>query len=313
MNYWKDRHTDIPLSEYSVAYTNANYIAAQVCPKVSVMKDSDKYYIYGTENIKYYDTLRAPKTVAKGVDSTVSTSSYFCNPHALKMTIDDKDRENADANVDPEIDAVDILMEMMMINYEKEVATLYQTAANYASATYYTTLTGSDQWNDPGYSSKPLDLIEDAKLVVKRGCLKKANSIIIPDNVAVELAKHPDVIDITKYTNPTLLTNGGLPPVLRGLTVYEASAAYDSKREGQSGFTFTDIWTDSVVVFYNDPAASWKSMTFGKTFSRGDTYVKRIDQATLGNNAQDIEINDPGRDPKIITNTAAYLIQDVLA
>jgi len=105
--HWNELHTDVPLSEFSLAYRNESFIADLVCPPVTVGKDSDKYYIYGTEDIKHIDTLRAPKTASKGIRRSLSTSSYFCNVHALHELVDDKDRKNSDAPIDPDMDAVE--------------------------------------------------------------------------------------------------------------------------------------------------------------------------------------------------------------
>lgn len=308
-------HTDVPLSNYSLAYKNEAFIADLVCPPVQVAKDKDLYYIYGTEDIKKIDTLRAPKTASKGVSRSLSTTTYICNPHGLHELVDDKDRKNADKGLDPELDAVDGIMELMAISKEIEIATLMTTYGNYSSATYYETTTV--KWNDPGYASDPIGEIEDAKGIVFAGCLRPANAIIIPYAVALALAKHPGVTDRLKYTQGTTISAGvpqlasGLAQVL-GVQVFIALSAYDATREGQTGKTLTSIWSDYVVLFYLNPATSWKSMSFCKNFNVGPTYVDKIPQPDLGNNTMKIEVNDPGRDPKMICNTAGYLFIDTL-
>lgn len=312
-------HTDVPLTNYSRAYKNEAFIGDLVCPPVQVAKDKDLYYIYGTEDIKKIDTLRAPKTASKGVSRSLSTTTYICNPHGLHELVDDKDRKNADKGLDPELDAVDGIMELMAISKEIEIATLMTTSSNYASATYYKDLsTDGIQWNDAGGVSDPIGDIEDAKAIVYAGCLRPANSLILPYAVALALAKNPSVTDRIKYTQGTTISAGvpqlasGLAQVL-GVQVFIALSAYDATREGQSGKTLTSIWGDYAVLFYLNPATSWKSMSFCKNFNVGGTYVDRIAQPDLGNNTMKIEVNDPGRDPKMICNSAAYLFIDTLA
>ena len=315
--HWSEIHTDVPLSEFSRAFMNESFVADLVCPPVTVSKDSDKYYIYGTEDIKHIDTLRAAKTPSKGITRTLSTSTYFCNPHALHELVDDKDRQNADAAIDPDMDAVEGAMELMAINKEREVATLFTTEGNYSSATYYETLVGGDQWNDPGGISSPITKINAAKGVVYNGCLKAANAIVIPYDVALALDKHHEVVDRLKYVGQANLSSGvqmladKLSAVF-GLQVFVPVSAYDTTRQGQSGSTFSAIWSDFCIVFYLAPTVGRKSIAFAKNFSRGTTFVNRIPQPDLGNNTEKIEVNDPGRDPKIITNTAAYLFSDTL-
>lgn len=317
MAEWTDLHTDVPLSNFSLAFKNEAFIADLVCPPVTVGKDSDLYYIYGTEDIKLIDTIRADKDASKGISRTLSTTTYKCVGHGLHELVSAKDRDNADPNIDPDLDAVDGLMELMAISKEYEIATLMTTAGNYSSATYYETLSGGDQWDDPGGTSDPIGKIEAAKGVVFDGCLRPANAIIIPYKVALALSTNPSIVDRIKYTQGTTISAGltalmsGLEQVI-GLRVFIGASAYDAKREGQTGKTLTQLWSDYCVVFYLNPSTSWKQMAFCKNFTRGSSYVNRIPQADLGRGVDKIEVNEPGRISKMVGNTSGYLFQDCL-
>jgi len=180
------------------------------------------------------------------------------------------------------------------------------------------TLVGGDQWNDVGGVSDPIGKVADSKKIVYEGCLKGANSMIIPYAVALALDKNPSIVEYLKYVGKANLSSGTQQladklSAVFGLQVFIAMSAYDATRQGQTGHTFTSIWSDNVIVFYLAPTVGRKSMAWAKNFSVGGTYVNRIPQPDLGNNTEKIEVNDPGRDPKIITNTAAYLFIDTLA
>jgi len=317
-SHWSEIHTDVPLSEFSLAFRNESFIADLVCPAVTVAKNSDSYYIYGTEDVKHIDTLRASKTASKGIIRTLSKTTYFCNKHALHEMVDDDDRANADAPIDPDMDAVEGIMELMAINKEREVATLLTATGSYSSASYYETLTGGDQWNDPGGTSSPIGKVSTAKGVVFNGSLKAANAMIIPYDVALVLDKHPEIVDYLKFVGKANLSSGTQQladklSAVFGLQVFVPVSAYDTTRQGQTGHTFSAIWSDYCIVFYLSPTVGRKTMAWCKNFSRGNTFVNRIPQADLGNNTEKIEVNDPGRDPKIVTNTAAYMFIDTLA
>lgn len=318
MAFKGDAHTDVPLSNYAQGFRNPSYIADLVCPRVGVNKETGQYYIYGTEDLKYTDTLLAQKTATKGISRSLSTANFRCNEHGLHEMVDDKDRANADEGVDPDMDAVDGINERMSLALEVEVATLLVTAANYSSASFYKNIAdGGDQWNDPGYTSDPLGLIEDAKGAVFDGCLKTANAIIIPYKVALALARHPAVSERLKYTIAQTISAGidalrtGLEMVI-GLQVFIAASGKDTNREGQSGHTFVQIWGENVVIFHLNPGAGWKDFAFCKNFNRGTKYVSRIPQPDLRNNCEKIEVVDPGRDPIMVGNTGGYLITNTL-
>jgi hypothetical protein len=236
----------------------------------------------------------------------------------LHELVDDEDRDNSDDGVDPDMDAVDGLMERMSLSFEIEVATLMTTSGNYSSATYYETLTGGDQWDDPGYTSDPIGKISTAKGVVLDGCLKPANAMIVPYKVGLALEKHPAITDYLKHTGKASLSPGmgqmadKLGAVF-GLEVFIAASGKDATREGQSGHSFSQIWSDYVVVFHLNKATNWKDYAFCKNFMRGNFYVKRIPEPGKGNNCEKIEVNDPGRDPKMVGNTGGYLFIDSLA
>ena len=316
MKHWNEAHTDVPLSEYSLAYKNEGFIADLVCPRVGVGKSSDKYYIYNTEDLKYVDTLRAPKTASKGIRRTLSTDTYYCNQHSLHEMVDDLDVEDTDDAIDPEMDAVDGVMELMNISLEKEVADMMRLTTNY-HASNSATLTGSNQWSDYGGTSDPLGDIRTGQKRVFAGSLKRANAIILPYDVACALADHPDVVERYKFIKETLNDEINLPPVFRGMRVFVAVSAYDTTRQGQSGSSFTAMWGRDVILFHLAPTFGRKTMAFAKNFSRGGAssgrFVNRIPQPDLGNNTRKIEVVDRGRDPKIVSNVGGYVIKTAIA
>lgn len=311
---YRDTHIDVPLTNLAIGYRPKDLIADLVCPRVKVAKPTNKFIVYGSENMKLTPTLRDPKGKSNEVSRSMSTDDYYCNPHALHELINDDDRSAVPDGANLESGAVMGLMDRMAISLEAEVASLFTTTGNYSSSTYYETVAANDQWSNA--SADIEGQVLDAVKVVKDGCASEANAIIIPWSVAHKMRRNTQIIERMKHTNPNMISSNILPPTLYGLKVFIAGAQKDTVQQGQSGITLSEIWSDYVCVFYHNPTAGWFDMAFTKNFSMGQLgfYVKRIPQpGDYIKGLEKIELNDEGRDPKIICNTAGYLFQDVLA
>jgi hypothetical protein len=312
---YRGSHIDALLTGFALGYKPEGFIADQIAPIVPSNRIKDSYRIYNTDNVKLYNTSRDPKGEANKMDQSTTTGSFHCKPHGLKDDIGPEDRE-AFPETDLEMATVSNLMDAMMINREAEVATLFTTSSNY-DASFYTTLSGADQWDDG--MSDPKIVCTDAAMTVKHGCMRKANAIILPDEVAKVLARHPKIIDEIKYTNQNLLNEFGLPPKLWGMQLFIAGASYDETHQGQTGHSFAEIWSDSVVIFFLNPAVTYINPAFVKTFrykfnSPNGYYVKKYPKGPQYNdNLITVEVNDEGRDSVVCCDCAGYLIQDVLA
>jgi len=313
---FRDRNTDIPLTNFALGYRPEGFIADQICPRVQVAKMSGKYAIFGSENMKKVDTIRDPKDKGKTRTRTLSTETFSCNPHSLNEIINDVDRDAIPNGGNLENEIVAANMDAMLLSLEAEVATLFTTTTNYPSASFYTTLSGSAQWSDLGGVSDPLGDIKTGIKAVKDGCGIMPNAITIPWNVALVLAAHEQIKNLQKYTNPNLVSDIGLGATILGLKIFIAGAQHDTTREGQTGISLSNIWGKHVEIFRLETGAGWFTPAFCKTFSYGEIafFVKRI---MLGDeylyNAQEIETVDSGRDPVMVGNRFGYSIQDAIS
>ena len=102
-----DVHIDRPLSDFAMRYKNAAYIAAQVLSMLKVGKISDKYFTF-LKGAWFRDeaAIRAPATASKGGGYGVSTDTYSCDEWAWHDDVSDEVRDNADAPLQPDQDAV---------------------------------------------------------------------------------------------------------------------------------------------------------------------------------------------------------------
>lgn len=241
-------HIDAALSEFAMRWTNPDgaFIAERLCKTVPVGKQSDKYYIYDKNNLRNVpSSLRAEGDEPKVISHKLSNEQYFCQDHEYADDVTIEQRENADPAIDPEQDAVEALMEVMSIDFEREVAALMTNPSN---ITQYTTKSTTGQWSDPT-NSDPFADIATGIQAVKDGCLRLPNTLVIPDRVILKLRQHDGYIDRIKYTGNPMLS-GGLVSGFEGFSnILVSQAAYVSGQEGLSDSS-SDIWGKHVLIGY---------------------------------------------------------------
>ena len=99
-------------------YRNGDFVGDQVFPIVPVDKQSNKYWVYGPDNLRNVDDARRPGGLSNEIDWTLSTNPYFCDGHALHQYIPDEDRENADAALNLDTDVTIQLTDKIFLNRE---------------------------------------------------------------------------------------------------------------------------------------------------------------------------------------------------
>lgn len=111
-------HIDQALTNVSVMYRNADFLAEQVFPLIPVDKQSNKFFTYGPDNLRNQQDARRPGAMSNEIDWTLSASPYFCDGHALHRYIPDEERENADAALDLDTDTTIQLTDKIFLNRE---------------------------------------------------------------------------------------------------------------------------------------------------------------------------------------------------
>ena len=264
-------HIDQALTNISIAYVNDDYVAGRVLPQLPVEKQSDRYFVYGKEHLRVKESRVRPGAIADEFEYTLSQASYYATRRARRHLVTDEETRIADNPLLPEADSAEILTDLLTLILENDVATYLTSSTN---LTNFVALSGGNQWSD-FVNSAPLTNIKTARTSVRYNALKRANSIIIPYETALVLAEHPSIKDLIKYTDPKSLTIGGLPPVIRGLTVIEPAAIADSSVEGLA-FTGLPVWGKNVIVCYINPNAGRRVISMGYTFMATDSITNAM-------------------------------------
>ena len=308
-------HVNAPLTEFSLRYTNDDFIAEKLAPKVKVVFESDVYYKYDRSNFKKESTtIVAAGDPSREVTYGVSaTPTYKCEQHKLKMKVIDRVRKNSDAALNPDTDAVQTLLDKLMIDYEIQIATLATTAGNYASSKFYTTLSGSSLWDNYSTSDPIKDVRTATSQVHKGGLFKMPNTMVVGKDVHDALLDNPKILDRIKYvaSSPATVENSDLARVFGVKNYIVAGCGYDTDAEGQTTVTSTYIWGNKVVLAYVNPNPGLRSVTFASTFQQQDRLVKKWRQDDIESDW--VEASNGIYDAQVISNIAGFLFEKCIA
>src|SRR5689334_11777367 len=116
----RDLHVDQLLTNLSISYTNADYIADQIFPVVPVNKQSDIVPKYDQSHwFRNLATPRAPGTKSTGSGFTVDlTDKYFCLRYSFRDEIVDETRDNSDAPFNLDVDSMEFVTDKVMMTRE---------------------------------------------------------------------------------------------------------------------------------------------------------------------------------------------------
>jgi hypothetical protein len=295
-------HVDQLLSNISVKYFNADYIADQVFGKLPVKKDSDLYRTYA-RNFRLPETKRAIKGKSREHSFDVSTASYVLEKHGLKDYVADDEAENYDL-ADLRADTTEELTDVILRRKEKSCADLF-TSANWS---LNVSLAAANAWSANTTVSNPIPLFDTAASTINANSGFLPNFGIIPRNSFVAAKNHVSVLDRVKYTSKEMNKE-----IMAGLfdleEVLVPNSQVDTSEKGVAD-SISSLWRqDNVFVGYREKSPSPRKPSCGYTFMKNKPLVKRWRDEER--EADAIEVN-MSYQCKIIASLAGYLIIDTL-
>lgn len=305
-------HLTAYLTQISKMYKNNAFIWDQLFPRRPVVKQFDSIPVYGVEHLQEVSDIRADKSPSNEVLRALGTAlTYNCIAHALKGYVSERERRNTDPPINADMDMTELVTDLLELQRELQAFALISATGSYDSSSHYHTLTAGEKWdNFDSVDSKPLEFIDNAKAQIMDACGKVANTIMLPFKVSLKLSRHPHLQEEVKYTKSDLLTNGGLPPVLKNLRVIEADAIKNTAMQGQTA-SLSNIWSDYVFIGYVNPAPGLKDTTWGVTCNWGGRIVRSWHDNDKNSDA--IEVEEQGLDMKVFDGKCGYLLIDALA
>lgn len=302
----QDVVVDPALSNVSIKYTNDSFIADQVFPTLAVKKQTGKFYVYDKSNLRVDKTARAIGSGANEVEHNQTLATFITEDHALKEFIPDEIQDQADAALNPLVDATESVTEKLMLDRELALSTLL---ANTSNVTQNTTLSGTSQWSDYT-NSTPIYDVRTARTTVHAATFRKPNTLVLGKQVFDMLCEHPTIIARVQYSQLGVITEELLARVFQVEKVLVGEAGYNSAVEGQTD-AMSYVWGKNAWVMYVAPSVRLKGITFGYTFQYATRQVKRWrDEDRQG---AYVRVGNDNYQQKIVAVGAGYLIKNAIA
>lgn len=264
----QDVHVNRPLTNVSIAYKNAQYIADEIFPIVPVMKQSDIVPSY-PQSYWFRDDARilAPGARSAEAGYKVDTSdTYFCPRYAMSKTIPDEVRDNADAPFDLDREATEFCTDKIQMRRDVAFATDFFTTGVWGTDK----VGGTDftVWSNYGGSSPVVD-IANYKDLVEGKIGREPNRAVMGKQVLVQLLNHPDVIDLIKYTQKGQVNVDLLASLLTFEKLLVGRGIYTTDKEGtaEASVSYSRIWGKHLLMAWVSPSPALMTPSAGYTFA----------------------------------------------
>ncbi len=300
-------HTNLYLSKIAVQYNNAAFIAEKIAPTFVVNRESDKFRKYKRDGYFSGAPKRADGAPAEEASLAYDDDTYTTFERAQKDIITDRAIANADDVFNLKVDTTLFLTEKVKIGMELDVANLLTAATGgISSSNPDHVVTPSNLWDDYTNSDPETDISTGKEAITARTG-RMPNLIIIPPHVEKFLVHHPQIKEMRKYTDPTMLTKGGLPSILWNMEVVVAPGIYNTAALGlptSMGY----IWGKNCIIAYVNPA---DTITLARTFvlkNRNMQVTTWRDDEREGNWIRVVN----NYVPKVICTDCGYLLNGVI-
>ncbi len=265
-------HTDVPLTNISIAYTPGTFIAPNVFPMVPVQKISNKYFIYTKSDwLRREASTRAPGTRSARGDYGLTTSNYVCIEYGMGKGVPDEIVDNADDPLKPLVEATQWVTNQIMLEQEANVAGIAFGTG------WSTSATPSTLWSND--TSDPLGDIETGMNTVVGTIGQVANTGVIGRGLWRYLKNHPDIVDRIKYGatpgSPAVVTLQAIA-ALAGLDSIQVGLAInDTAQEGATS-TIAYLWGNHLLLEYVTAGPSLMTPSAGYLFTYQNRVISRF-------------------------------------
>ncbi len=307
-----DAHIDAAMSNISLAYRNAQYIADELFPPVPVGKSSNKYFIFPKGSwFRNEAGVRAPGARAKRGGYVLSNDTYHCDEHAFAKEIPDEDREEADVPLTPDQDATEFATDKVQL--EKEILVASKTIK---TGNWTTDEDAEGHWA-AGSGNTFIADVEKGIEAIRTLTGRYPNRMVIDSKTLSQIKQESTVLDRIKYTERGIVTPDLIAAMFDLEKVLIGTALYSSAEEKADGTDFTgvDIWENtatkgSACLLYVPPNPGKKIPSGGYLFTRKTRAVRRWREEA---EHQDVIEAFEKYDAKVTGSDLGYLFYDTIA
>lgn len=270
------------LTQISVGYRNADYIAEKIAPVIPVSKRQGTYFEFGREAFRTHDTERAPSTRANEIDMEMVAKPFLAAGHALIGKLSDEERSESPDGYNPEPDLIEHVSDGVYLSHEKRVATAMRDVANMPNNV---TLSGTSQFsvtrNADGTATStgdPYGVFQTAMNSVRRMVGRRPNLAVIPYDVMRVLKIHPGMLAQLAANERKILTADVLKELLEldeilvPEVVEDTSNRYVRVVNGErfepqpAAADLADVWGKDIIFAYRSRNAQRRVPSFAYTF-----------------------------------------------
>ena len=297
-------------TKLAIAYPQQGLIGEKLAPVVDVGDENEDgtYFLFDKTNIQGgYEDVRALGTRATTYDWKLSTATYHCEEHTLEKSIDWREFKKWKRYIDLAVTTQEITLELLLLNYDVRISTLFTTYANYATSTNRVTLAAGTFWDD-FINSDPEGTVETAREKVSLSAAEP-NTIAIPVNIWRVVRRHPAIRSLMKEADSKQLTEDGFPARLFGMKAVYPGSRQNTAMPGASE-TISRIWGDDIWIGVVNPRPTKRTMSFAYTLRADGMQVETYEDKPAKSDV--LRVQHQVSDEKIVCENAGYLIHDVL-
>lgn len=245
------RVVDPILSEHARGYARPGNIGEVLFPVADVPAYGGKVIEFDKASFRLYNSKRAPGSTTKRVTFGHAGKPYAIVPSALEAVVPRELLRDAAQvpGIDLASDAVDVVLDSVLLEREYDCAQIARNAANYDSE-HKITLTTTAKWT--GGASDPSVDVQTGIEAIRASIGVRANTVVLSATAFAACQFHTKLLDRLKYTGRDGITAELLAKLwnVKQVVVGEAVVA-----TGQND-DFGDVWGDDVIVAYVAPGRS---------------------------------------------------------
>lgn len=316
-----DVHVDGPLTNYSRAYMQdaGGFVADRAFPQLPVNKKSDSFFRYLRSFWNRSEMReRAPGTESAGANYGIDTDTYSARRFALHRDVDDETRENADAPIALDQEAVRYLTLQLLLKKEIDWAGSFFITGVWANED--AGVSGApgagqfQQWNEA--ASSPVEVVRASITSVHEGTGKRPNRMVLGRQVYDKLLDHPDVLDRLnrgQTSGPAMANRQTLAALFELEEVLVMDAIQNTAVEGATEAS-SFIGGKNALLLYSE-APGLMSAQAGITYSWSrfggiGGLIRRIRMEELTSDRIEIE---GYYDQKLVASDLGYMLLDAVA
>lgn len=308
-------HVNAPLTNLARLYRPTQFIANQVVPMIPVVHESDSYYVFdqGPFYATDVDDLVPDRAAPRRIEFQHSTDQYKAERRELAWDISDRERGNADNQLNLERNKQNGTLGRLFLKREIRVAALLRKTTNGGGLNLGTTASAKWDAATTDYQDLATDVFA-GKTALRQAIGASPNVIVIPAAVAEGMHKSL-LFQALQYTygsdrarNLIEQEYPVLPPVLFGMRVLVPGELKNTAAEGLTA-SYSDIWGEDVRLLYVNPGPALEEPSVAYTFQQEQLTTRqwRDDERRVDAYAAGFTIVE-----KVVAPDAGYEIADCL-